>query len=280
MRIVQISDTHISRQHDVFRPNVEVVRAWLARHPADLVVNTGDLSMNGAVGRDDLEDAAAWHAALGTPCLSLPGNHDVGDVADLRADQVIDDERLDRFRDVIGPDRWTRDEHGWRLVGLNAMLLGTGHPDEDVQFDWLTEALATDAPVAVFLHKPLFVDDPAEGPRGYWTVPPRPRRTVLDILARADVRLIASGHLHVARQKAFAGTSHVWAPSCAFVCGPSQPADVPGERRIGLVVHDVTPDAVTSRTVFLDESGARNLTIDPHLDVIYPEPTTLEAVQA
>lgn len=279
MRLIQISDTHISRAHGPFEGNVEIVRRWLAGNPCDLVVNTGDLSMNGAVTADDLQDAAEWHRRLGAPVLSVPGNHDVGDVPELRADQVLDHARLERFRALIGPDRWVREVAGWRLIGLNGMLLGTGHPDEDVQFDWLAEAVAGDAPTAIFLHKPLFVADAAEEPFGYWTVPPAPRRRVLELLARADVRLVASGHLHVARIRTFGAVSHVWAPSGAFVCGPTQPPEVPGERRIGLVVHDFGPDAVDSRVVFLDGEGAQNLTIDPHLDVIYPAPTALEAAR-
>lgn len=278
MRIIQISDTHVSRVHGPFRRNLARVRSWLDRNPCDLVVNTGDLSMNGAVAADDLHDAVEWQATLPAPVLSIPGNHDVGDLPDLRADQVLDDARLERFRDIVGPDRWSRDVDGWRLVGLNAMLLGTGHADEAEQFDWLAEAVATTRPVAVFLHKPLFVEDPREGPHGYWTVLPEPRRRVLDLLGRADIRLIASGHLHVARVRSFEGVPHVWGPSAAFVCGPVQ-ADVPGERRIGAVIHEVSAESVASRVVFLDDEGAANLTIDPHLATIYPAPATLEAAE-
>ena len=272
MRIIQISDTHISRRHHPFAANVQAVRQWLKRTPCDLVVNTGDLSMNGAVDRDDLLDAAAWHSGLGIPVLAVPGNHDVGDVPELRSDQVLDDTRLAGYADIVGEGRWTHDVGGWRLVGINAMLLGTGHPEEERQFAWLRDALRGPAPTALFLHKPLFIDDPSEGPRGYWTVRPEPRRRLLDILGQADLRLIASGHLHVARTQVFDGVPHVWGPSSAFVCGPSQEADIPGERRIGAVVHDFDDAGVTSRTVFLDEDGAENLTIDPHLAEIYPAP--------
>lgn len=275
MRVLQISDTHVSRRHQHFARNVESVRAWVERQAADLVVHTGDVSMNGAVTSDDLDDAAAWNRSLGHPVLSLPGNHDVGDMPDLRADQVLDDARLERYRAIMGADRWVRDLDGWRLVGIDAMLLGTGHPDERMQHEWLEETLAGTAPTALFLHKPLFVDDPDEGPHGYWTVPPAPRRQVLDLLRRADIRLVASGHLHVSRHAVFDGVSHVWGPSAAFVCGPIQ-AGVPGERRIGAVLHDFRAAGVTSRTVFID--GTQDLAIDPVLGEIYPAPSALDAV--
>jgi alkaline phosphatase D len=269
MRIIQISDTHLSREHGDFAANLAVVRDAVTALEADLVVNTGDLSMNGAVATADLQDAVAWHRALPQPVAVLPGNHDVGDLAEFRADQVLDDGRLAAYRAIVGEDRWVRDLDGWRLVGLNAMLCATGHPEERRQLDWLEAVLETSAPVALFLHKPLFVDDPEEPARGYWTVPPVPRAKILDRLARADVRLIASGHLHVARIQRFGDATHVWGPSAAFVCGPSQ-TGVPGERRIGFAIHDLGPMGVESRFVF-PEAGLP-LTIDPVLERIYPRP--------
>lgn len=280
MRIIQISDTHISRRHPLFADNVAVVRAWLERTPCDLVVNTGDLSMDGASEAEDLADAAAWHEGLGVPFLAVPGNHDVGDVAELRSDQMLDDARLARFRELVGADAWVREIAGWRLVGLDAMLLGTGHPEEERQFEWLAETLSGQAPTALFLHKPLFVDDPGEGPRGYWTVRPEPRRRLLDLLRGVDLRLVASGHLHVARLRVFDGVPHVWAPSAAFVCGPIQGDDIPGERRIGAVIHDFDETTIASRIVFLDGEGAENRVIDPHIAAIYPAPAAREAALA
>jgi 3',5'-cyclic AMP phosphodiesterase CpdA len=269
VRIIQISDTHVSRTHPQFATNLRAIKGWLVQQQADLIVNTGDLSMNGAVTANDLEDAVSWHRDLGVPVLCIPGNHDVGDVVTLRADQVLDEARLERYRGIVGPDQWIRDEADWRLVGINAMLCGTGHRDEDEQEQWLAGALDTSKRVALFLHKPLYFEDPAEGPKGYWTITPDPRHRLLDIMGRADVKLVASGHLHVARREIFAGQAHVWGPSSAFVCGPSQ-TNVPGERRIGVTIHDLTPDRSTSRFVFLDSTS--DLTIDPHLDEIYPKP--------
>ena len=50
--------------------------------------------------------------------------------------------------------------------------------------------------------------------------------------------------------------------------------------RIGLVVHDIDEHGITSRTLFLDEDGAENLTIDPHLSEIYPPPAAHQLVPA
>ena len=50
--------------------------------------------------------------------------------------------------------------------------------------------------IAWFLHMPLFIDDPAEGDMGYWTVKPEPRAPLLDLIAAHRVALVATGHVH------------------------------------------------------------------------------------
>jgi alkaline phosphatase D len=269
LRVIQISDTHISTRHDHFAANVAAMRAWVTAQNADLIINTGDVSMNGAGDTADLDAAAAWHRDLGAPVHSVPGNHDVGDSAALRPDQALDDARLAAWRDRIGPDRWQVDAAGWRLIGLNAMLLGTGHAQEEQQFAWLAEAVAHTGPIALFLHKPLFIVNADEAAAGYWTVPPAPRHRVLDILAGGEVLLIASGHLHIHRQRRIGITRHVWAPSSAFVVAEMQ-EDLGGARRLGAIEHVFSLAGVDSRHV--RPEGLADLPIDPVIDTIYPSP--------
>ena len=267
MRILQISDTHISAVHPHFMANVSAIWQAVAETGADLVINTGDLSMNGAIRPEDLQQAAEWHHRLPLPWLAVPGNHDVGDIRSIRPDQEVDDTRLARFRSAIGPDRWTHDRDGWRLIGLNSMLFGTGHPEEAAQLAWLAEAVAFDGPIAVFLHKPLFIDQPDEGPRGYWTVIPPVRRQLLEVFAGRDIRLIASGHLHIARSLSLDGISHVWSPASSFVVGDRQ-EDLGGIRQIGMVLHEFSAEAVSSQ--WLWPEGVISAPLDPVHDEIYP----------
>ena len=271
MRIIQISDTHLSAAHEIFAANTEAVRAWLAAQQADLVIHTGDVAMDGAGVVADLALGAAWNHGFSVDVLSVPGNHDVGDTAAIKPSQTVDDGRLSAWRDHFGPDWWSLDRDGWRLIGLDAMLFGTGHAEEERQFAWLAEALHTDMPVALFLHKPLFIDTPDEGPRGYWSVLPAPRARLLELMGKADVKLVCSGHLHIHRQFHHDGIAYVWGPSAAFVCGDSQ-EDLGGERRLGAVVHDFAADRVTS--TFIRPDGLTDLTIEPVIDILYPRPAT------
>jgi len=267
MRLIQISDTHLARIHPFFAANNAAVARWLEQAPPSLIVHTGDLSMDGAGVAEDLEFSKAWRGLNVCEVLAVPGNHDVGDHVAIHPRQVVNDERLENWRRLIGPDRWARDVGGWRMIGLDAMLLGTGHAEEERQFAWFEQSIACDTPVAVFLHKPLFIDSPDEGPRGYWTVTPKPRARLLAAMAQSNVRLIASGHLHIYRQKAFGNVNHVWGPAASFVVGASQ-EDLGGERRLGVIEHVFTTSEVTS--TFIRPDNLEDLPIEPVQHILYP----------
>src|SRR6266481_1849940 len=196
MRIVQISDTHLSRNKAHFADNWAPLARWIAQQRPDLVIHTGDLTVDGAYVDDDLRYGAELMRGLGIRCRAVPGNHDVGDVGHQR--QPVNDERLLHWRAYFGPDRWFEDIGDHRLIGLDAMLLGTGEPEEAAQAAWLAAVMAgaEGRHIAWFLHRPLFLDGPDGGDTGYWSVKPRPRAELMALVRRYSVCLVASGHLH------------------------------------------------------------------------------------
>ena len=266
MRIIQISDTHHSVTHPYFAENVAATTRWLKNAEADIVIHTGDLAMDGAASAHDLALGAEWIRETDRDIFVVPGNHDVGDHVAIKPTQQVDDSRLEQWREMVGPDFWSVDRSGWRLIGLDAMLMGTGHREEARQFEWFADALDTTGPVAIFLHKPLFIDHPEEGPRGYWTVTPEPRRKLLALMQNADIRLVASGHLHIHRQYRHGDTEFVWGPASSFVVGDSQ-EDLGGDRLLGAVVHDFSETGVAS--TFIRPHGVEDLLIEPVGDIIY-----------
>lgn len=276
-RLIQASDVHVSVRHAHFADNVGNVGRGIAAAGADLVVVTGDLCMDGAGDPADLDAARTWVAGLATPALCVPGNHDVGDTPTIRPDQTIDDTRLAAWHARLGADRWVRDVEDWRLVGLDAMLFDSGHAEEEAQYAFLAEAARTDRRLALFLHKPLFVDRPDEPARGYWTVLPGPRARLLAAIAGADLGLVASGHLHIAADRRIDGVAHVWAPSAAFVCGAIQ-EDLGGERFIGYAEHVFDGREVATR--FVRPAGVVDRELDPFHDEIYPPASKPEAAAA
>ena len=266
MKLIQITDTHLSPTKRHFDGNWDPLARWIAEQVADLVVHTGDLSVDGADHDADLSHAAGLVRTLPLPVLFIPGNHDVGHLPGTA--QPVDANRLARWRRIVGPDRWAVDRDAWRLVGIDSLLLGSGSAEEAEQSAWLAHCLAErdGRRVAMFSHQPPFVDDPDEGDTGYWGVPPAPRRVLCDLLARHDVALFASGHLHRAFEGRLGGTALLWAPASSFTVGPME-RDMPGQRRLGAAVHTLG-DGVASEIV--DVPGLAPHVIDDVIDEVYP----------
>src|SRR4029077_4907402 len=117
---------------------------------------TGD----GAEVEADLRYAAELMRGLGVRFRAVPGNHDVGDAG--HRFQPVDDARLRRWRAHFGPDRWIEDVENYRLIGLDALLLGSGESEEAVQADWLENVMnaAGGRQIALFLPCPPVLHRP------------------------------------------------------------------------------------------------------------------------
>lgn len=267
MKIVQISDTHLSPAKSHFNGNWEPVRAWIEAVAPDLVIHTGDVTIDGADHEDDITFSLDLIGQLSMPVLIVPGNHDVGHLPGSH--QPVDPVRLARWRRLAGPDYWGRDHGDWRLLGLNSLLIGFEDEEEDRQFAWLEEQLVSrdGRRVAVFAHKPLFVDDPGEGDTGYWGIRPRQRQRLFDLFAEAEVALHASGHLHWAWTGKHAGTSLVWAPPTSFIIDTLE-RPMPGERLVGAVVHEFSEVNVKSEIIAVP--GLTSHLLDPIVEEVYP----------
>ena len=236
MRIIQISDTHLSPGKAHFTDNWAPLARWIGEQSPDLVIHTGDVTVDGADVTEDLRYAAELMRGLGVRFRAVPGNHDVGDPRHSR--QPVNGERLQRWRAHFGPDRWVEDVEDCRLIGFDAMLLGSGEREEGLQADWLDGVMraAADRRIAWFLHRPLFLDSPDEGDTGYWSVKPQPRSWLVERVQRHSVALVASGHLHKAHDFVRNGTRYIWGPSSAFLVGPRLKAPpMAGEHRLGAV---------------------------------------------
>src|SRR5262245_30789480 len=98
-RIAQISDTHLSGEKPFFVANFNVVAAALAASAPDLVVNTGDLSWDGASAEADLAEARRLHETIGLPMRAIPGNHDIGEGHDVPGSKevAVSAERRERY---------------------------------------------------------------------------------------------------------------------------------------------------------------------------------------
>ena len=186
--------------------------------------------------------AATALVGLRVRVMALPGNHDVGDEPPGQdPDQIIDADRLARWDRSFAADRWVLDAGSWRLVGVNAQLFGSGLAREHAQDQWLDEQLSTAGrPIALFLHKPLFVESPTDDVASPACMGPSARARLLDKLNRSDVRLIVSGHLHQHRDRTIGGQRHLWVPAVAFAAAQAHG----GDGRCGVTVLDFSQDSV------------------------------------
>jgi 3',5'-cyclic AMP phosphodiesterase CpdA len=241
-RIVILSDIHLSPTHGFFWENWCVAREFADAADADAVIVNGDVAINGPDSDAEIAFAAAALKILRTPVIALPGNHDVGDEPPGQdAHQIINEDRLRRWDSSFASDRWALDLGGWRLVGVNAQLFGSGLAREDAQDRWLDEQLSTAGRhTALFLHKPLFLESPADDVVGPACMVPTARARLLDRLNRSDVRLIISGHLHQHRDRTLGSQRHLWVPAVAFA-GSQEHG---GDTSCGVTVLDFSPASV------------------------------------
>ena len=142
---------------------------------------------------------------------------------------------------------------GWRFIGLNSLIMNTGIPSEYEQEEWLQSQLSgtNGKPIALFLHKPLFLmtpDDPEEPGTAIRYVPQPVRSKLVEMLGAHDVRLVASGHVHQRRDFTYGHARHVWAPSTGFIM-PERIQPVIGAKECGLVEYRFQPDSFEVRHV-------------------------------
>ncbi len=267
-RIAQISDTHLSEARPFFVDNFMQVSAALRASRPDLVLNSGDVSLDGASQEADLTASRRLHDALGLPLRFLPGNHDLGDAQETATggEAPIDSGRRERYVRHFGPDWWSFDVPGWRVLGINAQLLGSDLPAAEQQHEEVRDSVAGlgSRKLALFLHKPLFDQTAAETKisNRFLTLA---QRGLLSAMLGIAPALIASGHIHQYRATTPDGSHHVWAPSTAFVL-PERIQPVYGLKKVGYVEHALEADGThASRLVEVPGALAIDVTTLPRI---------------
>jgi 3',5'-cyclic AMP phosphodiesterase CpdA len=255
-RLTQISDTHLARRFPDLTDNFHRVSEYIDATRPDLVVNSGDLAFDAPTNRDDLEFAATLHKALAITCRYLPGNHDIGDnptKVGPAPPQPVTEANRQAFVSIFGEDRWQFDAAGWCFIGLNSLVMNTGLASEAEQSDWLASQLANagSKPVALFLHKPLYLNSPGDPELAATSIRyiPQPIRShLVETLRAVDLRLVASGHVHQRRDFTYGHIRQVWAPSAGFIISDAR-QEVIGVKQVGLVEYVFQPDGFEVRYV-------------------------------
>jgi 3',5'-cyclic AMP phosphodiesterase CpdA len=255
-RLTQISDTHLGRRLPKLIQNFNRIAEHIDATRPDLVINSGDIGFDGPSMPEDLEFARSLHDSLPVTCRYLPGNHDIGDnptqIGPVPT-QLVSEKGRQAFIAVFGDDRWRFDAASWCFIGLNSLVMNSGLVTETEQFDWLAGELANTGgkPVALFLHKPIFLNSP-DAPElessAIRYVPMPARRRLVETLRDVDLRLVASGHVHQRRDFTFGRTRHVWSPSTGFIISDAKQERI-GLKEVGLVEYGFQPDSFEVRHI-------------------------------
>jgi len=250
LRIVQFSDTHISRLGGAPSENMALLVDFLNEDlRPDLVINTGDAVLLNPDSPDDRQAALRLHQQINAPLLVLPGNHDVGESGDdVWMDVSITSERVASFAGTWGADRFFRTgsagtgSQDWAFIGINSERLSSGLPEEDEQWAWLADVAgqARGKSVMLFLHKPLWFLGGAEP--GMTILEPD-RERLLSVLAGTRLRAVANGHLHRYRHARVGDLLTVWAPSLTFAL-PPDPGRGFGPSPSGVVEYRIDGDTL------------------------------------
>jgi hypothetical protein len=186
----------------------------------------------------------------------------------VAAKEALDPARVDDFRDVFGPDFWALDAGDWRLIALDAQLIGTETAAEAAQWAWVTAqaAAARARPTVLLLHKPVFQESPFDEKPHHRYVPAGPRRRLFELFASADLQAVISGHTHQYRDRRIGGVRHVWVPSTAYYL-PDEIQDRIGEKVTGLGVLELEPARLQFHLV-CPEGVVRNSILD---HPVYPD---------
>jgi 3',5'-cyclic AMP phosphodiesterase CpdA len=250
VRIVQFSDTHISRLGGTPSENTSLLVDFLNEElRPDLVIHTGDVVILNPDSPDDRQAARQLLERIDAPLLVLPGNHDVGESGDdVWMDISVTCKRVADFAGTWGADRFFRlgdagtGSQDWAFIGINSERMSSGLPEEDEQWDWLASVAdqVRGKPVMLFLHKPLWFPG---GSRAGITVPEPDRDRLMSVLAGTRLRVVANGHLHRYRHTHEGDLLTVWAPSLTFAM-PPDPDHGFGPSVSGVVEYQIDGDAV------------------------------------
>ncbi|MEV4463721.1 metallophosphoesterase [Micromonospora echinofusca] len=246
LRLVQISDTHLSRWDGPLRRNFRTLARFVNETlRPDLVVHAGDSVLSNPDSEEDYRAAKELLGLIDAPMLLIPGNHDVGEPYE-RTWWTATAERLARYRRHFGPAPWLHWFGDVALIGLNSQIFGTGLPEEDQQWRWLADVAPSveDRAAVLFLHKSFWTGYcGSDGRQG--AIDPVDRDRVLDTLRAARLLGVSNGDVHRYRKTWHGEQFELWGPSTAFLVHREETEKLPaGLEQLGVVLFEFTGERV------------------------------------
>lgn len=261
LRLVQLSDTHLSRWDGPLRRNFRTIAGFVndTLRP-DLVIHAGDSVLSNPDAEEDFLAARELLGLIRAPMLFIPGNHDVGEPYE-RTWWTATAERVARYRRHFGPAQWLHWFGDVALIGLNSQIFGTGLAEEHEQWQWLsaTAPEVEDRATIVFLHKSFWTGYcGSDGRQG--AIDPVDRDRILEILSGSRLLGVSNGDVHRYRKTWQGEQFELWGPSTAFLVHREETQKLPaGLEQLGVVLFEVTGERV--KTTFQTTPGLEEVEV-------------------
>lgn len=228
-----ISDTHVNPDENHCNspfpvnaranPRFRHVVAELNQRQIDFVVHLGDLVHPVPDAVDLYGQAAEAYrqiaSDLDVPIYTVPGNHDIGDTPIKGAPAgPTTKPMIDVWTKEFGAQMQAFTKGDIRYILLNAQLINSGLPDEQIQRVWLEKELAAanGGRIMLMLHHPVYLCYPDE-PDHYDNTNPPGRKWLLDLVKNYKIEAMFCGHAHNFWYHRFHDTDYYMAPATSFV---------------------------------------------------------------
>lgn len=282
---VHITDTHVGSPRSFrFRPyindNWETAKQQIQQLQPDVVLVGGDITRDGFLHDFEFENSKEGLDSMGIPWHVVPGNMDVGNKPTSRqgnsgkpermgdAEMGMTSESLSRWKKYFGPINWTFVHKNVRFTGFCAAVVGGDLPEEDELWKFLEELPSLPAADhhVVMTHFPFFVEDgneptadmtadPYSYQSWYFQIDREPRMRMLELLERAGVKTLLSGHIHNRRVDTFRDMTFYKGPTTAFPQFEERWPD--GDPRLGFQFFEVADDGLRYEFIPLEKVSDR-----------------------
>ncbi len=264
------------RFNPAWAENWQTARPQIMELEPEFILIGGDVTRDGSIHQWELEEMKADFDGMGIPYHAIPGNMDTGnkhtDRQGARSDRNdldlnITSEQLQQFESVFGPSRWTLTHKNVRASGFCDMLLGSGLPEEKKLWSWLEkQARRPKITHNIWLmHYPLFIDsidEPEFDISGeehymdwYFCIDQGSKGRLLDMLKKAGVTRVITGHIHCRKEYEVEGIKFDLAPATAM--GQWEDRWPDGDASLGFFEYTVDGDRMEKRFVPLEKVSKR-----------------------
>lgn len=245
MRIAMVSDLHLSARSPECVAHWHAAQRAVQRIGVDLSVHLGEITAGGPFCSDELRVAAQLIGRWPTDLRCLVGNRCSADGASMIGSP---DHWLRAWLRACQPslhtDHWLFKADGWRLLGVDAQVLGTGSTQEHSLWHRLDDEInASDAPehTAMFVRWPNACGLGALSGANACAAASRAYARLLGGPLKTSLKVVVSGHMPSFIDASAMGVRHfVLRQSVGAV--PDQLQCQNGEKLVGVGLLDLGQD--------------------------------------